>query len=97
MPLTPTDVANKQFRIAFRGYSLDEVDAFLDEVETELTRLLRERSAAPATTAEAASPAAVSQPTAAAGTGAAPTERSRSSRVSSVSTSSRKASTSSSE
>jgi DivIVA domain-containing protein len=45
VPLTPTDVANKQFRIAFRGYSLDEVDAFLDEVETELTRLLRERSA----------------------------------------------------
>ncbi len=41
MPLTPTDVANKQFRIAFRGYSLDEVDAFLDEVETELSRLLR--------------------------------------------------------
>ncbi len=39
MPLTPTDVANKQFRIAFRGYSLDEVDAFLDEVETELERL----------------------------------------------------------
>ncbi|MGI8536689.1 MAG: DivIVA domain-containing protein [Mycobacteriales bacterium] len=40
MPLTPPDVANKQFRIAFRGYSLDEVDAFLDEVETELSRLL---------------------------------------------------------
>ena len=44
MPLTPTDVANKQFKIAFRGYSLDEVDAFLDEVETELTRLLRENA-----------------------------------------------------
>jgi DivIVA domain-containing protein len=67
VPLTPTDVANKQFRIAFRGYSLDEVDAFLDEVETELTRLLRERSAAPATTSEAAAPAAaaVAEPTAA--------------------------------
>jgi len=50
VPLTPTDVANKQFRIAFRGYSLDEVDAFLDEVETELTRLLHERSAVPAGT-----------------------------------------------
>lgn len=63
MPLTPTDVANKQFRIAFRGYSLDEVDAFLDEVETELTRLLRDnaalqsRSGAPAPAA-AATPAA---------------------------------------
>ena len=45
MPLTPTDVANKQFRIAFRGYSLDEVDAFLDEVESELSRLLRDNAA----------------------------------------------------
>lgn len=44
MPLTPIDVANKQFRIAFRGYSLDEVDAFLDEVESELTRLLRQNN-----------------------------------------------------
>ena len=34
MPLTPTDVANKQFKIVFRGYSLDEVDSFLDEVES---------------------------------------------------------------
>ncbi|MBC7375071.1 MAG: DivIVA domain-containing protein, partial [Frankiales bacterium] len=45
MPLTPIDVANKQFKIAFRGYSLDEVDAFLDEVETELSRLLRDNAA----------------------------------------------------
>jgi len=44
VPLTPTDVANKQFRIAFRGYSLDEVDAFLDEVESELSRLLRDNA-----------------------------------------------------
>ena len=69
MPLTPTDVANKQFRIAFRGYSLDEVDAFLDEVETELTRLLRdnaalqERAGAPAAAA-AAQPVAAAAPAA---------------------------------
>lgn len=44
MPLTPSDVANKQFKVAFRGYSLDEVDSFLDEVESEITRLLRENS-----------------------------------------------------
>ena len=44
MPLTPSDVANKQFKVAFRGYSLDEVDAFLDEVESEIARLLRENS-----------------------------------------------------
>ncbi len=42
MPLTPSDVSNKQFKVAFRGYSLDEVDAFLDEVESEIGRLLRE-------------------------------------------------------
>lgn len=69
MPLTPTDVANKQFRIAFRGYSLDEVDAFLDEVENELSRLLRdnvalkERAGAPVTsTAEAAAAAPAAAP-----------------------------------
>ena len=44
MPLTPTDVANKQFKIVFRGYSLDEVDGFLDEVESELTRLMRDNN-----------------------------------------------------
>jgi DivIVA domain-containing protein len=58
VPLTPTDVANKQFRIAFRGYSLDEVDAFLDEVETELTRLLRDNAALKDRPAAAAAPVA---------------------------------------
>ncbi len=68
MPLTPTDVANKQFRISFRGYSLDEVDAFLDEVENELTRLLRSNgelkgsSSAPDAAAVAAAPAAAPAP-----------------------------------
>lgn len=44
MPLTPEDVRNKQFStVRLReGYEMDEVDAFLDEVEAELTRLLRE-------------------------------------------------------
>src|SRR3954470_14188004 len=44
MPLTPEDVRNKQFTtVRLReGYDEDEVDAFLDEVESELTRLLRE-------------------------------------------------------
>ena len=68
MPLTPTDVANKQFRIAFRGYSLDEVDAFLDEVENELTRLVRTNdeltgrssSSAPAAAVGATTPDAAS-------------------------------------
>src|SRR3954464_1244642 len=44
MPLTPEDVRNKQFTtVRLReGYDEDEGDAFLDEVEAELTRLLRE-------------------------------------------------------
>ncbi len=44
MPLTPTDVANKQFAIKMRGYAVDEVDVFLEEVEGELARLLRENN-----------------------------------------------------
>lgn len=68
MPLTPTDVANKQFRIAFRGYSLDEVDAFLDDVEAELSRLLRDNSELknrPATPAPATPAPPAAGPTAA--------------------------------
>jgi DivIVA domain-containing protein len=44
MTLTPEDVRNKQFStVRLReGYEMDEVDAFLDEVEGELTRLGRE-------------------------------------------------------
>jgi DivIVA domain-containing protein len=44
MPLTPEDVRNKQFTtVRLReGYDEDEVDQFLDDVEAELTRLLRE-------------------------------------------------------
>ena len=40
MALTPADVANKLFGKEFRGYAMEEVDAFLDEVEVELARLL---------------------------------------------------------
>ncbi len=44
MPVTPADVRNKQFATTRLrpGYDEDEVDAFLDEVEAELERLLRE-------------------------------------------------------
>ena len=44
MPLTPEDVHNKQFTtVRLReGYDEEEVDAFLDEVEAELDRLLQE-------------------------------------------------------
>lgn len=44
MPLTPEDVANKQFTSTRLrpGYDEAQVDDFLDEVEGELTRLYRE-------------------------------------------------------
>jgi DivIVA domain-containing protein len=44
MPLTPEDVSNKRFTpVRLReGYDMGEVDQFLDEVESELTRLTRE-------------------------------------------------------
>uniref|UniRef100_UPI000566D1CD DivIVA domain-containing protein n=3 Tax=Mycobacterium TaxID=1763 RepID=UPI000566D1CD len=47
MPLTPADVHNVAFSkppIGKRGYNEDEVDAFLDLVEAELTRLIEENS-----------------------------------------------------
>src|SRR3954454_24327891 len=56
MTLTPEDVANKRFTTTrFRpGYDEDEVDAFLDEVEAELSRLLQENKTLAARTAGAA-------------------------------------------
>ena len=60
MPLTPIEVEQTQFRVAFRGYAIDEVDAFLDRVQSELARLLSEQSST--------TPAAPAAPTAAAGT-----------------------------
>ncbi|MCY7373268.1 MAG: DivIVA domain-containing protein, partial [Spirochaetaceae bacterium] len=64
MPLTPEDVANKQFTSTRLkpGYDETEVDEFLDEVEAELTRLYREnddlRSRLAAGGGAAAAPAA---------------------------------------
>jgi DivIVA domain-containing protein len=46
MPLTPADVRNKQFSTTRLrpGYDEEEVDAFLDEVEAELDRLVQENA-----------------------------------------------------
>jgi DivIVA domain-containing protein len=46
MPLTPEDVSNKRFTPVrlVEGYKMAEVDAFLDEIESELARLNRENS-----------------------------------------------------
>jgi len=69
MALTPEDVRNKQFSTAKRkGYEMDEVDSFLDQVELELGTLAREnaelkgRVAAAEQSAAAAQAAAVSAP-----------------------------------
>jgi DivIVA domain-containing protein len=48
MPLTPADVHNVSFTkpaVGRGGYGEEEVDAFLDEVERELSRLMAENSA----------------------------------------------------
>ena len=65
MPLTPEDVQKKQFStVRFKeGYDEEEVDAFLDEVEAELRRLIAENSSLARQT---------QQPAAAAPTPAAP-------------------------
>lgn len=44
MPLTPNDIVSKQFGRKARGYSVEEVDSFLDEVEAELSRLLADNA-----------------------------------------------------
>jgi DivIVA domain-containing protein len=48
MPLTPADIHNMAFKkppIGKRGYDEDDVDAFLDELEQELIRLLEDNEA----------------------------------------------------
>ena len=41
--LTPVDVQQVQFRLAFRGYNEGDVDAFLDRVTEDLTARIEER------------------------------------------------------
>src|SRR5271154_1097433 len=54
MPLAPADVRNKQFSTTRLrpGYDEEEVDAFLDEVEAELDRLIQENEEIRARSAE---------------------------------------------
>ncbi len=40
--LTPLDIHNKEFKRGFRGYSEEDVDAFLDEVVKDYEKLYRE-------------------------------------------------------
>lgn len=41
-PLTPLDIQKKEFNRAFRGYSMEEVDSFLDRVTSDYENLYRE-------------------------------------------------------
>ena len=38
MTLAPEDIQSQQFRIVFRGYDVQEVDAFLEHIQMELAR-----------------------------------------------------------
>jgi cell division initiation protein len=42
MKVTPLDIQQKRFHVAFRGYERSEVDAFLDTVRDEMETLVRE-------------------------------------------------------
>lgn len=42
MKVTPLDIQQKRFHVAFRGYERTEVEAFLDVVREEMEELVRE-------------------------------------------------------
>ncbi|MCS6955946.1 MAG: DivIVA domain-containing protein, partial [Candidatus Calescibacterium sp.] len=42
--LTPSDIARVKFSFSFRGYNIQEVDEFLEQIEREYTRLWKENS-----------------------------------------------------
>lgn len=44
MRITPLDIQNKQFRIKFRGFDMEEVGSFLELIREELEELLRENA-----------------------------------------------------
>lgn len=44
MKLTPMDIKNKEFKKGLRGYSVDEVDEFLEEVVNNYEELYKENS-----------------------------------------------------
>src|SRR3954451_22706363 len=75
MPLTPAEVHNVAFKkppIGKRGYDEEEVDAFLDIVEVELSRLIEENN--DLRSRLSSGQPAPAQPAAAAAAGADPAE-----------------------
>jgi cell division initiation protein len=47
--ITPADIKALQFPIAFRGYNVEVVDAFLEQLQTDLTEVLADQAREPAT------------------------------------------------
>ena len=43
MTIAPDEIEAQQFRVTFRGYDVEQVDAFLDRMHQEFTRLLADR------------------------------------------------------
>jgi cell division initiation protein len=43
MPLSPLDIHNKEFKRSFRGYDVDEVNDFLDQIIKDFEFLIREK------------------------------------------------------
>ncbi len=42
--ITPVDLENKEFKKSFRGYDMDEVEAFLEELVKDYSRIYRENA-----------------------------------------------------
>lgn len=42
--LTPLDIENKRFSKTFKGYDVDEVDDFLDQLTEDYEKLYRENA-----------------------------------------------------
>ena len=42
MGITPLDIQNKEFERSFRGYDIEDVDDFLDQVSNDLEAMIRE-------------------------------------------------------
>lgn len=45
MAITPMEINNKEFKKAFRGYDIDDVDDFLDQVVEDYEKLYKENNA----------------------------------------------------
>ena len=62
MAITIKDIHEKEFSRQVRGYSIDEVDDFLDQLATQMEAMIRENREAVAAAEEAKSAAAASTP-----------------------------------